>query len=113
MRLSENCEPCLLATSLSWRGIGMPDVRDWREVVVKLEEIQALVLECRCGFDDGFFIIKGVYEAHSYSNIAIVSCLYGEVLTKDKVINDSVGIYQGCVNTYLLLRPARWPFGLG
>ena len=64
MRLSENCEPWLLATRLSWRG----------------------------GFDDGFFIIKGVYDLHSYSNIAIVSCLYGEVLINDKVINDSVRI---------------------
>ena len=92
MTLPENCEPWLLATRLSWRGVGMPDVQDWREVVVQSEETQALVLECRGGCDDGFFIIKGVYDHCSYSNIAIEPCLYGEVLINDKVINDSVRI---------------------
>jgi len=57
--------------------------------------------------DDGFLGIKGVYAAYDYCNIAILSWLYGEVF-----INDSVGIFQGCVNTCLLLRPARWPFDL-
>jgi len=66
----------------------MPDVQDWREVVVKFEEIQALVLECRGGCrDDGFLGIKGVYAPHSYCNIAILSWLYGEVF-----INYSVRI---------------------
>ena len=87
MTLPENCDPWLLATSLSWRGIGMPDVQDWREVVVKFEETQALVLECRGGCDDGFFRIKGVYAPHSYYNRAILSWLYGEVF-----INYSVRI---------------------
>lgn len=49
MTLLESCDPRLLVMSLSWRGIGMPDVQDWQEVVVKCEEIQVLVLERRGG----------------------------------------------------------------